>query len=185
MKTLKNYLIGTAFGLLSFSNIYSQSDTILSTKTSSVIEEKYNRNKTFSEKKEYIIENTSQSINKKIILETETKYSFREKSLGKPNDQKEPKNILNRKQIDKVLDYMTINEYGYDTLGRVVLIKKTENYAPGEKEVKKSAIHYTYNGKDEKPIKLWEDLNNNGKFDEGDKMRIYVSELDKWVSQED
>ncbi len=106
----------------------AQSDTLFSSKTSSIIEEKYNKDKTFSEKKEYMIETTSQIVRDKIILEIETKYSFKEKSLGKPSDPKEPKNILNRKQIDKVLDYMTINEYVYDTLGRLITIKKTENY---------------------------------------------------------
>ena len=171
-------LVFVGFGL----NAQTQ-DTIFSSKTSSVVEEKYNRNKTLSEKREYTFENTSQIAGDKVLLETETKYSFKEKSLGKPTDPKEPKNILNRKQTDKILDYMTINEYGYDTLGRLTTIKKTENYAPGEKDVKKSAIYYTYNGKDSSPVKIWEDTNNNGKFDEGDKMKIYISELNKWVSQ--
>ena len=80
---------------------------------------------------------------------------------------------------------MTINEYGYDTLERVVLIKKTENYAPGEKDVKKSATYFTYEGKNKAPIKIWDDMNNDGKFDEGDKMKIYISELNKWISQEE
>ena len=171
-------LVFVGFGL----NAQTQ-DTININKTSSIIEEKYNKDKTLSEKREYIIENASQIKGDKVLLETETRYSFKEKSLGKPADPKEPKNILNRKQIDKILDYMTINEYGYDTLGRVVLIKKTENYEPGVKDVKKGATYFTYNGKDSSPVKIWEDTNNNGKFDEGDKMKIYISELNKWVSQ--
>jgi len=176
-------LLITGLGLINnYTNAQTQ-DTLTLTKTSSIIEETYNKDKTFSEKKEYIIENASQIKGDKVLLETETKYSFREKSLGKPADPKEPKNILNRKQIDKVLDYMTINEYGYDTLGRLTTIKKTENYEPGVKDVKKSATYFTYEEKDNTPIKIWNDLNNNGKFDEGDKMKIYISELNKWVSQ--
>ncbi len=163
----------------------AQNDTIFSSKTSSVVEEKYNKDKTITEKKEYIIETTSQIVKDKIILETETKYSFKEKSLGKPVDPKEPKNILNRKQIDKLLDYMTINQYQYDSLERLTEIKKTENYSPGEKDVKKSAINYTYEGENKNPIKIWEDLNNDGKYNQGDKIKIYVSELNKWVSQEE
>ncbi|MBI2004399.1 hypothetical protein HYS72_02955 [Candidatus Pacearchaeota archaeon] len=50
--------------------------------------------------------------------------------------------------------------------------------------MEKSKTYFTYEGADKNPVKIWEDLNNNGKLDEKDKMKIYVSELDKWVSQE-
>ncbi len=179
MKTLPKLL--TISGLFLVGSLHAQTqDTLNITKTSSVVEETYNKDK-LQEKKEYIIENFSQLVNNKIIFEREVKYSFKEKNLGKPTDPKE-KNIQNRKQIDEILDYVIVNAYEYDTLGRLTAIKKTDNYSR-EKEIKKSAIYYTYSGKDETPIKLWEDLNNNGKFDEGDKMKIYISELNKWVSQ--
>ncbi len=179
MTSLKNLLTIAGTFLTISSNAQTQ-DTLNVTKTSSVIEETYNKDK-LQEKKEYIIENFSQLVNNKIIFEREVKYSFKEKNLGKPTDPKE-KNIENRKQIDKIRDYVIVNSYEYDSLGRITAIKKTDNYSQ-EKEIKKSAIYYTYSGKDENPIKLWEDLNNNGKFDDGDKMKIYISELDKWVSQ--
>lgn len=182
MKTIKNLLTIAGTSLAILANAQNQ-DTITINRTSTTIEKKFNNDKTLQEEKTYIIEKTSQSINEKILLETETKYSFKEKSLGKPADPKEPKNILSRKQIDKVLDYMTINEYVYDALGRVITIKKTENYEPGVKDVKKNAIYHTYEGENKAPVKIWEDANNNGKFDEGDEMKIYISELNKWVSQ--
>ena len=182
LKTLVPVL-GLSFGGLNYIN--AQNDTIFSSKTSSVFEEKSNRDKTIAEKKEYVIETTSQIIGDKTILETETKYSFKEKYLGKPTDPKEPKNILNRKQIDKLLDYMTINQYQYDSLGRITEIEKTENYSPGVKDPKKSKTHYTYEGENKNPVKIWDDLNNDGKFNQGDKIRIYIRELDKWVSQDD
>lgn len=182
MISLKNLLTIAGASLAILANAQTQ-DTINVNRTSTTVEKKFNNDKTLQEEKTYIIENNSQFKGNKILLETEKKYSFREKSLGKPADPKEPKNILVRKQVDEVLDYMTINEYVYDTLGRLTAIKKTENYEPGLKDVKKSAVYYAYNGKDEKPIKLWEDLNNDGKLDAGDKIKIYVSELDKWVSQ--
>ena len=87
---MKNLLTIAGLALSVSANAQTQ-DTILSTKTSSIIEEKYDKNKTSLEKKEYIIENTSQIVGDKTILETETKYSFKEKSLGKPADPKEPK----------------------------------------------------------------------------------------------
>ena len=180
MKNLKNYLIATALGLGINYCANAQSDTIFSSKTSSIIEEKYNKNKSISERKEYIIEKSSQEKDGKILLETETKYAFKEKDLGKPN---EPKNILNRKQIDKLLDYLIISEYQYDPLGRLIEIKKIEDYSPGEDKKKRSIIHYTYEGTDKAPVKIWEDLNNDGKYNQGDKIKVYVSELDKWVSQ--
>lgn len=183
MKNLKNFL--TIAGLFSAISANAQTqDTINVTKTSSVVEEIYNKEKSLQEKKEYTIENYSQIVNDKIIFEREVKYSFKEKNLGKPTDPKEPKNIQNRKQIDKILDYVIVNAYEYDSLGRKTAIKKTENYA-GEKDVKKSATYFTYDGKDKSPVKIWDDLNNNGKFDEGDKIKIYVSELNKWISQGD
>lgn len=185
MKNLLKILVpvlGLSFGGLNYAN--AQSDTIKISKKYSVVEEKINEDDTILEKKEYIIDNLSTyDGNGKIILETEAKYNFNEKDLGKPSDPKEPKNILKRKQIDKLLEYHVINEYEYDTLGRLTTIKKTENYSPGVKEGKKSAVYYTYNEKEANPIKILEDLNNNGKFDAGDKMKVYVSELDRWVSQ--
>ena len=186
MKNLLKILIpvfGLSFGGLDYINAQTQ-DTIFSSKTSSVIEEKYNRDKTILEKKEYIVETTSQVIGDKIILEAETKYLFKEKYLGKPVDPKEPKNILNRKQIDKLLDYALITAYEYDSLGRLTETEKTENYSPGVKDAKKSKTHYTYEGENKNPVKIWDDLNNDGKFNQGDKIRVYIRELDKWVSQE-
>ncbi len=177
MKNLTKIILPLVF--VGFGANAQTQDTLNITKTSSVIEEIYNKDKSLQEKRAYTIENYSQIVNDKIIFEREVKYSFKEKDLGKPTDPKE-KNIQNRKQIDEILDYVIVNAYEYDSLGRKTAIKKTDNYSR-EKEIKKSATYFTYNGKDKSPVKIWEDLNNNGKFDEGDKMKIYISELDDWI----
>ena len=185
MKTIKNYLIAAtlASGINYYAN--AQSDTIFSSKISSIIEEKSNKKKSISERKEYLIEKSSQEKDGKVLLETEMKYSFKEKDFGRPSDPKEQKNILNRKQTDKLLDYLIISEYQYDSLGRVIEVGKVEDYSPGEDKKKKSKIYYTYEGKNKAPVKIWEDLNNDGKYNQGDKIKVYVKELDKWVSQEE
>lgn len=182
MKNLLKILVpvlGLNFCALNYTNAQTQ-DTIFLSKISSVVEENYNKAKTFSEKKEYVIEKISE-LNKdgKIRLETETKYSFKEKDLGKSGEQK---NLLNRKQIDKLLDYITINEYRYDSLGRLIEIEKIEDYSPGENIKKRSKTYYAYNGENKNPVNVWDDLNNDGKFNQGDKMKVYIPELDKWVS---
>lgn len=182
MRKLLNLLapvLGLSLGSLNYANAQTQ-DTITINKMSTVVEEKYNQDRTISEKKEYIVEKTSQEVNGKPLLETETKYRLEEKDLGKSGGQK---NLLNRTQIDKLLDYVIINQFQHDSLGRLIEIEKVEDYSPGENIKKRSKTHYIYEGENKAPVKIWEDLNNNGKFDAGDKMRVYVSELDKWVSQ--
>ena len=159
-------------------------DTIFYSETSSVIEEIYNKEKVL-EKKEYIIEKNSQKKDGKVLLETETKYSFKEKDLGRPTDPKEPKNILNRKLTDKLIDYLIINEFQYDSLGRLTEIERIEDSSPGQNIKKRSKVHYTYEGADKNPVRVWEDVNNDDKYNQGDKMKVYVKELDKWVSQEE
>ncbi|HLD38422.1 MAG TPA: hypothetical protein VJA20_03200 [Candidatus Nanoarchaeia archaeon] len=185
MRTLKNYLIaaGLAFGINYSAN--AQNDTIFLNKTYSIVEEKTKKDGAILEKKEYVLERNSQEKNGKTIFEVETKYSFKEKNIGKTSDPKEPKNLLNRKQIDKLLDYRIISEYNYDSLGRVTELGKIEDYNPGEDKKKRVKIYYTYEGKNENPVKIWEDLNNDGKYNKGDKIKVYISELDKWVSQEE
>ena len=108
MKTLNNLLLitGFAFGINNYAS--AQSDTIFSSKTSSIIEEKTKKDGAILEKKEYVIEKSSEEKNGKVLLETEKRYSFKEKEIGRPSDPKEPKNIINRKQIDKFLDYIVI-----------------------------------------------------------------------------
>jgi len=159
-------------------------DTIFYSETSSVIEEIYNKEKVL-EKKEYIIEKNSQKKDGKVLLETETKYSFKEKDLGRPTDPKEPKNILNRKLTDKCGDYWRAIEYKYDSLNRVIEIEKTEDISIGEGKKTKTKTYYTYKEADKNPVKIFEDLNNDGKYNKGDKIKVYVQELDKWVSQEE
>ena len=185
MKTLNKLLLitGFAFGINNYAS--AQSDTIFSSKTSSIIEEKTKKDGAILEKKEYVIEKSSEEKNGKVLLETEKRYSFKEKEIGRPSDPKEPKNIINRKQIDKFLDYIVISEYQYDSLGRVIEIKKTGDYSPGENKKKINKAYYIYEGKNENPVKIWEDLNNDGKYNQGDKIKVYVKELDKWVSQEE
>ncbi|MEK6845036.1 MAG: hypothetical protein AABX44_02150 [Nanoarchaeota archaeon] len=180
MKTLKNYLIAAAlaFGVNHYAS--AQNDTIFLSKTHSIVEEKIKKDGTSLEKKEYILEKHSQEKNGKTLFETETKYSLKEKDLGKPNEQK---NILNRKQIDKLLDYIVIKEYKYDSLGRLIELGKIEDYSPGDDKRDRSKIYYTYEEKNKDPVKIWEDINNDGKYNQGDKIRVYISELDKWVSQ--
>ncbi|MDP2672372.1 MAG: hypothetical protein Q8O84_01000, partial [Nanoarchaeota archaeon] len=57
------------------------------------------------------------------------------------------------------------------------------NYFPGKEEIKKTKTYFTYEGADKNPVKVWEDLNNDGKYNQGDEIKVYVKELDKWISQ--
>jgi len=184
MKTLAKIFALAGIVLTSYGT-YAQSkgDTILSSKTSSVVEEVYNKDKKVLEKREYIIEKNSQEKDGKILLETEKKYSFKEKDLGRPTDPKEPKNILNRKLTDKCVDYWIATEYKYDSLNRAIEIEKTEDLSIGEGKKTKTKTYFTYEGADKAPVKIWEDLNNDGKYNQGDKIKVYVKDLDKWVSQ--
>jgi len=184
MKTLAKIFALAGIVLTSYGT-YAQSkgDTILSSKTSSVVEEVYNKDKKVLEKKEYIIEKNSQEKDGKVLLETETRYSFKEKDLGRPTDPKEPKNILNRKLTDKLIDYYIISKYSYDSLGRLTEIEKIDDSSPGQNIKKISKVHYSYEGTDKNFSKIWEDLNNDGKQNQGDEIKVYVKELDKWISQ--
>lgn len=183
MRNLLNLLVpvlGLSFGGLNYAN--AQSDTIILSRISTVVEEEVNEDKTILERKEYIIEKFETYKGGKLTLETETKYRLEEKDLGKSGGQK---NLLNRTQIDKLLDYVIINQFQHDSLGRLIEIEKVEDYSPGENIKKRSKTHYIYEGENKAPVKIWEDLNNDGKYNQGDKMKVYVSELDKWVSQGD
>ena len=133
-------------------------------------------------KEEYVIEKNSNYSQGKLVLETESKYFFDEKDLGKAGVQK---NLFNRKQIDQLLIKYTIFQYKYDSLGRVTEIEKKEDSSPGENIKKINKIYYSYDGEKKSPVRIWDDLNSDGKYNQGDKIRVYVPELDKWVSQED
>ena len=178
MKNLLKILV-PFLGLSSYAN--AQSDTIIVNKEYVVKETKINEDKTILDEKNYKIEE-SRFYNRdgKIYLEMEKKLSFIEKNISNPG---EPKNLINRKQIDEFLEYMKIYEYKYDSLGRLTETEKTENSSPGKGDIKKTKTYFTYEDKNENPVKIWEDLNNDGKYNQGDKIRVYVPELDKWVSQ--
>ncbi|MDP2673200.1 MAG: hypothetical protein Q8O84_05290, partial [Nanoarchaeota archaeon] len=121
-------------------------------------------------KEEYTIEKISNYSQGNLVLETESKSLFEEKDLGKVGAQK---NLLNSKRIDQLLiEYMS-TQYKHDSLNRVIEIEKRENYFPGKEEIKKTKTYFTYEGADKNPVKVWEDLNNDGKYNQGDEIKVY------------
>ena len=186
MKNLLKILVpifGLSFGISSYAN--AQSNTLI-TKYDSVITEYSNNKDTKSigdsifGTKEYEIEKIKHYNKGNLVLETERKLSFIEKNIGNPG---EPRNLINRKQIDEFLEYMKIYEHKYDSLGRLTETEKTENSSPEKGEIKKTKTYYTYEGTDKTLVRIWEDLNNDGKRDEKDGIKVYIKELDKWISQ--
>ena len=124
-------------------------------------------------------EKTSNNKRGKIIYTSEIEYSYKsrrenvdyydKKSLGP--------NFKERLQIDKFENDALLTFYQYNDEGKLDKIEKKNK--SGDK-VKTKTEYFLYKGK-EQPIK-WEDNNDNGKFDEGDKM--FISIEGNWVEVE-
>ena len=115
----------------------------------------------------------------RITSESERIYDFKGKNIKKPA---ELKDLKNRIQLDEIRKSFIGKEYTYDQLGRMSMVKKSENTQIGK--VNKPAIskeYYFYIGDSKQAAKL-EDNNKDGQITIGvDKVRLYNPKTKKWV----
>lgn len=185
MKNLSKILIPIAAGIFASSKIQAQkpqiSDTIVI--EYSTIKKEVLMGDSVIRKNEYLVEKASKYSGGKLELEKESKFYFEEKDIGKPAGT--PKNLIGRKQKDQFLTSYNAILYKYDSLGRIIEIEKTESIPnSNEQSPKKTKTYLSYTEGIKHPTKSWEDTNSSGKIDAGDRVRIYIPELDKWVSQD-